>query len=186
MEIARFIYQDNPDYEVDFEPAGSDNVMVNATQMAKIFRKRIDFFLKSDHAQNFIKELEFTPFGGNSDPLKREEIIQTRGQSGTWMHRILALKFAAWLDTKFELWVYSTIDKILNESFREEKEARLQKLNAKYEMASLKIEMVNKYPEASRYFDLESSVKKADRDIIRSIKEQEKQLEFKFQPAKSK
>lgn len=87
--------------------------MVNATQMAKIFGKRIDHFLKSDHAQAFIEELEFTPYGGNSTPLKRDEIIQTRGTAGTWMHRVLALKFAAWLDTKFEIWVYSTIEEIL-------------------------------------------------------------------------
>jgi hypothetical protein len=29
------------------------------------------------------------------------------------MHRILALKFAAWLNPRFELWVYSTIEKLL-------------------------------------------------------------------------
>ena len=30
------------------------------------------------------------------------------------MHRILALKFAAWLDPSFELWVYCTIDKLIH------------------------------------------------------------------------
>jgi len=29
------------------------------------------------------------------------------------MHRILALKFAAWLSPKFELWIYSTIERLL-------------------------------------------------------------------------
>lgn len=89
------------------------NVMVNATEMAKVFGKRVDVFLKTDHANEFMSVLEFTPFGGNSAPLKKEEILITKGQSGTYMHRILALKFAAWLDPKFELWVYSTIDHIL-------------------------------------------------------------------------
>jgi hypothetical protein len=42
--------------------------MVNATQMAKIFNKKIDFFLKADHVKEFISVLEFTPFGGNSVP----------------------------------------------------------------------------------------------------------------------
>jgi hypothetical protein len=180
MEIARFIYQDNPNYEVDFEPAGSENIMVNATQMAKIFGKRLDHFLRSDHANEFITVLEFTPFGGNSRPLKRDEIIQSRGQSGTWMHRILALKFAAWLDTKFELWVYSTIDKILNQSFREEKEARLRKLQAKNEMAQIKKEMLHEYPNAERYFELESSIRQADQEIIKSVKEQVRQLQLEF------
>jgi hypothetical protein len=29
------------------------------------------------------------------------------------MHRVLALKFAAWLNPRFELWIYSTIDRLL-------------------------------------------------------------------------
>lgn len=29
------------------------------------------------------------------------------------MHRVLALKFAAWLNSEFELWVYATIDSII-------------------------------------------------------------------------
>ncbi len=29
------------------------------------------------------------------------------------MHRVLALKFAAWLSPDFEVWVYSTIEKLL-------------------------------------------------------------------------
>ena len=29
------------------------------------------------------------------------------------MHRILALKFAAWLNPAFEVWVYSTIEQLL-------------------------------------------------------------------------
>jgi hypothetical protein len=37
----------------------------------------------------------------------------SKQRSGTWMHRILALKFAAWLSPKFELWVYSTIEDLL-------------------------------------------------------------------------
>ena len=41
------------------------------------------------------------------------------------MHRILALKFAAWLNPAFEFWIYTTIEKLLfgnyvrrEESFR--------------------------------------------------------------------
>jgi hypothetical protein len=102
---------------IEFEMAGS-SLMINATEMAKIFGKRIDFFLKSDHAKEFIKVLEFTPFGGNSAPLKKHEIIQTKGQNGTWMHRLLALKFAAWLSPEFELWVYQTIDEFMFGDYR--------------------------------------------------------------------
>lgn len=102
---------------IDFE-VENGNVMVNATQMAKAFEKRIDHFLRSDHAQAFIKVLQFTPYGGNSAPLKYDEIVKTRGQLGTFMHRLLALKFAAWLSPEFELWVYAKIDEILYDYYR--------------------------------------------------------------------
>jgi hypothetical protein len=44
--------------------------------MAKAFRKRVDVFLKTDHAKEFIKVLELTPFGGSSDVLKLDEILK--------------------------------------------------------------------------------------------------------------
>lgn len=100
------------EYEITFESKDL-NVMINATQMAKAFGKRIDFFLKSEHAKEFIKVLELTPFGGRSEPLKRDEIIKTQNGVSTYFHKILALKFASWLDPKFELWVYTAIEHLL-------------------------------------------------------------------------
>jgi hypothetical protein len=49
--------------EIEFDPTSSA-LMVNATEMAKVFGKRLDHFLKTDHAQEFIRVLELTPFGG--------------------------------------------------------------------------------------------------------------------------
>lgn len=110
MEALEFIYQDT---EIHFLLGNEKNVMVNATEMAKAFGKRVDVFLKSDHAKAFIKVLELTPYGGSLELLKPEEIIQTKNGVSTFFHRILALKFAAWLDPKFELWVYSKTEEVL-------------------------------------------------------------------------
>ena len=55
-KFLQFIYND--DEIIDFSTNGNSNVMVNATQMAKVFDRRIDPFLRSDHARNFILELE--------------------------------------------------------------------------------------------------------------------------------
>lgn len=108
--------------EIEFDPSSSA-LMVNATEMAKVFGKRVDVFLKTEPTKEFIKLLEFTPVGGNSRPLQKGEIIRTNHRTGTWMHRILALKFAAWLDPKFELWVYQTIDEILFGAYRRMEES---------------------------------------------------------------
>jgi len=93
MKTVEYIYNNQ---RIEFLQ-GDCNIMVNATQMAKAFNKRIDFFLKSDNTKAFIRELKFPPFGGNLQPLNDNQIIKTRGRSGTFVHRILALEFAIWL-----------------------------------------------------------------------------------------
>jgi hypothetical protein len=109
-KAVEFIFQDT---EIHFLLGNEKNVMVNATEMAKVFGKRIDVFLKTEPTNAFINAIEFPPTGGNINPILRHELIQTRGKNGTYFHRILALKFAAWLDPIFEVWVYSKIEEIL-------------------------------------------------------------------------
>jgi hypothetical protein len=100
--------------EVAFEPSIiNGNVMVNATQMAKVFKKDVFDFLKNDTTQNFILECFKTDNSRFLGIKNKEDLIISKQKSGTWMHRVLALKFAAWLSPSFELWVYRTIDEIL-------------------------------------------------------------------------
>lgn len=113
--IQKFVYNEQ---EVEFEVLNK-SIMVNATEMAKIFDKRIDFFLKSDQTKAFLKALKFPPYGGNLGIKNDNDLIQTKGRNGTWMHRILALKFAAWLDPQFEVWVYCTIEDLLFGAYKE-------------------------------------------------------------------
>lgn len=113
METMNFEYKGNV---VEFEPNRSD-VMVNATQMAKIFDKEVSGFLKTDSTKRFVEAYcgtedipsqdEFTPNG------KLVKVISTGKNNGTWMDRRVALKFAAWLDPYFEVWVYKVIDELL-------------------------------------------------------------------------
>ncbi|MFA5296621.1 MAG: KilA-N domain-containing protein [Lutibacter sp.] len=109
--VVEFLYQET---QIHFlvNPNERD-VMINATEMAKMFDKRIDVYLKTQPTKAFIEALQFTPVGGNSTPLSYEQIIQTKGHLGTFMHRKLALDFAAWLDVNFRVWIINTIDEIL-------------------------------------------------------------------------
>ena len=133
-KATQFIYQDTA---IHFALSTNKNVMVNATEMAKSFNKRIDHFLKTEPTKAFINLLEFPPQGVNSAPLKREQIIKTRGQNGTYFTRILALKFAAWLDPSFELWVFSTIDEILFGDYLKHQQAIEETLKAENELEVL-------------------------------------------------
>ncbi len=109
-----FLYQET---ELHFLVNPTDkNVMINATEMAKIFDKRVDVFMKTDNTKAFIYALELT---GKSVSLKSNQppnggrIIDNRGRNGIYFNEILALKFASWLDPNFEIWIYRTIRDLL-------------------------------------------------------------------------
>lgn len=171
-----FIYQDT---KIHFALGNQKNVMVNATEMAKAFNKRIDFFLKAEKTKAFIKVLEFTPYGGNSAPLNSKEIISTHGQNGTYFHRILALKFAAWLDPKFELWVFSTIDEIMFGEYKLHEQAIQETLKAEKEIEALKVELAQN-PAFQRIEALESFIKTKDSEKRKALREKKNQIEMNF------
>jgi len=102
---------------VEFEISNTDaDVMVNATEMAKIFNRDIHQFTKSITTKSFIVEC-LKPANASLLKISQEsDLIISKQKSGTWMHRILALKFAAWLNPAFELWVFFTIEKLINEN----------------------------------------------------------------------
>jgi len=177
MKILEFIYNEK---SISFDPQGNDNVMVNATEMAKVFGKRLDHFLKTDHAKEFISELELTPFGGSSKPLTREEIIKTVNGVNTWMHRILALKFAAWLDVKFEIWVWNTIDKILLEHYREVKAAMYEKMAAEKALDIKRKQLLIDNPEFIEFLELEGKITEAEKKRQKAIKASMAQFKIEF------
>lgn len=184
---------------------GNANLLVNATQMAKIFNRRIDFFLKAEDTIKFISALkkipkdenlwgefppvggncrtkmsenigQFPPYGGNSDVvlLKDADILQTKGHQGTWMHRLLALKFAAWLDPDFEVWIYVVIDNILFGNYKKHWEAHAAQEEAKDKMIVLKEKMLtNPNPDlVYQYFLNEDIVKSGVSEKRKAIKNQ--------------
>jgi hypothetical protein len=106
--------------EVHFEMDKEHGLMINATEMAKIFNADVNEFTRNKGTIAFIGaalKTENSRFLENektsNSTLLEEDLIVSKQRSGTWMHRILALKFAAWLSPEFELWVYSTIEDIL-------------------------------------------------------------------------
>jgi len=93
--------------------ATAANLMVNATEMAKIYDKEIKDFMRNDNTKSFIDaclKTENSPF---LNVQTEEDLYTSKQKTGTFMHRVLALKFAAWLDHNFELWVYRTIESII-------------------------------------------------------------------------
>lgn len=162
MDIVNFVYNDQ---QIDFEPMGKDDIMVNATQMAKIFGKRVDNFLRLDQVKEFIEIMQLTHFRVSSENeipqngvISRDKIIRGENGNATFFHRILALKFAAWLDPKFELWIFITIDKILNEYYRNQRERKVQRESIKAMMEKEKTPKFIELEKQLRAIDNESKV----------------------------
>lgn len=177
MEIVHFVYNEK---EVDFLPGGNDDLMVNATQMAKIFGKQVNEFTSNQNTQSFINECLKN---GNSRFLgikNESDLIDSRQKSGTWMHRVLALKFAAWLDPSFELWVYVTIDKILLGHYKEMREATIEKIHAEKELERKKQELIKSNPELAEIFELELKISAADKKRVKALKASVAQLKLDF------
>lgn len=158
---------------IEFEVVNS-NVMVNATQMGKAYTKLPKDFLKTDDTRRFIFEClkkENYPFLLVE---KEEDIVISRQKSGTWMHRILALKFAAWLDPGFELWVYSTIDRILFDHYRKMEESLRRSAARQVRIGQIK-EQLNDVPE---FLELQKLEAEERQETYRRSKENKDQLEL--------
>ena len=131
MENKVCLFNEN---EISFIIDKNNKVMINATEMAKPFGKLIKDFMRNEDTQNFISEClkkENYPFimeseNNSFEMLKEEDLYISVQRTGTWMHRILALKFAAWLNPAFELWIYSTIEKLMFGKYVE-RESSLQR-----------------------------------------------------------
>ena len=95
---------------------GKEQKMINATEMAKPFKGKLPAdFLRLKQTKAFIKELKF--HYGNSHSGKIINVINGGPQRGTWMCERLALKFAAWLSPKFEIWVFEKIQELLKHGY---------------------------------------------------------------------
>lgn len=87
-----------------------DNVMVNATQMAKPFGKEPKFWLINQSTNDYLSELS------KVRNLTLADLVQvTKGGNnpGTWMHEDVALEFARWLSPAFAIWCNDRIKELL-------------------------------------------------------------------------
>lgn len=88
-----------------------DSVMVNATEMAKLFGKRPVDWLKYQQAKDFISALSEVRKVTSADLVKVRK--GGDGIQGTWLHEDVALEFARWLSPAFAIWCNDRIKELL-------------------------------------------------------------------------
>lgn len=101
-----FNYENNP---ISFQ-IGTEDLMVNATQMAKPFRKKASDFLKSAQIQEFLRQLSELRKIDSSDLVK----VIYGNDGGTWMHEDVAMEFARWLNPIFAIWCNDRIKELFH------------------------------------------------------------------------
>lgn len=168
-QLMKFSYNKN---NICFELTGKENVMVNATEMAKTEGKQVVAFLRNEDTKKFIEEAlksENSHFLGIK---KESDLIISKQKSGTWMHKVLALKFAAWLSPAFELWVYSTIEKIISGYGKELKTSIQNTVMLRNKLAKLKTTLENENEDFRQYLEIEKQIKRERSSRVRATKNQ--------------
>lgn len=129
------------DFSIEFQLAKNSNLFINATQMAQAFDKNTGNFFRNDSTKEFIKECLNNANSHYLNFKTEADLYTSKPNAGTWMHRILALKFAAWLSPKFEVWVFSTIDDILFGRYKEIDRSLQESAKRKKEIAAIEAEL---------------------------------------------
>jgi len=165
IQIFRFKEQD-----IEFDLT-NDKLMINATEMAKIFGNKPIDFLRTEPTKAFIQECISGEYIHHWNIKSEDDLVVIRPNKSTWMHRVLALKFAAWLNPTFELWVYRTIDDVLFGSYRKNEQSLKESAARKNEMDQLraKLQETEEYRELER---LELAERQASYSRGRIIKNQ--------------
>lgn len=152
-----------------------ENVMVNATEMGKIFGKEPKDFLRLESTKKFINyQLEKNYIVADVPRYIENHIYFSNNKAGTFMTRKLALKFAAWLDVKFEDWVFSTIDEILFGHYKQHWEAHVRQEAAKKRMDTLREKLLTRGSTelAQAYFEAERNMNAAKYEKTRALRNQ--------------
>ncbi len=171
MDIIKFTYNNS---EISFQPEAGKNMMVNATEMARAFNQPVERFTRLDSTKAFIEECLKSYNCSFLNVKHEEDLIVSKQKSGTWMHRILALKFAAWLNPAFELWVYATIDDLIFERYKRLEESLKASAKRKVQIDELR----NKLAESEEFQTLERLELEERQAAYRRSRENSAQLEL--------
>ena len=90
-----------------------ENVMVNATEMAKPFGKQVTKWTNTQQTKDFLQELAEVRKCTSADLVR--VVKGGNKQQGTWMHEDVAMEFARWLSPKFAIWCNDRIKELLTQ-----------------------------------------------------------------------
>ena len=110
MEAPVFVYRG---HEITFQKEDG-SVMVNATEMAKVFDKQPVHWINQVSSDNFIRT-----YAKLKNRSLADLVVIARGgdNPGTWMHEDIALEFARWLSPEFAIWCNDRIKELIQRGY---------------------------------------------------------------------
>ena len=124
-----------------------DDVMVNATQLAKIYGKRPNDYLSLPATNQLISAIT-RKYGIAENQLVRTE----RGgmAPATWMHRLIVDDFCQWLDIDLKLWCTEKLDELMRYGMAATQPTLEQMINNPDLVISLATQLKNEREEKAR------------------------------------
>lgn len=121
--IIIFNYQGS---NIPFALTGND-VMINATLMAKACGKRVFNYTRNNGFQELVDAVS------SVTQIRATELVMTvqsgiPQNQGTWFHRLIAIHFAMWCNPKFGVWCLQKLDEIIQNGYAF-RDAEIQRLN---------------------------------------------------------
>ncbi|CAC9973905.1 KilA-N domain-containing protein [Flavobacterium panici] len=166
------LFNENP---INFYISSHDkDIVVNASEMALIFNKKTEVFLKLKETENFVQILLNQLNSQEETPDYNIDHIFHIKEDVTYMHRKLAIKFASWLSVEFEIWFFETVDNILFGNYKKHWNAHDIQKTSQARMIELKRKLLINPTEKDvhDYFRAEKEFTNAKMAKLRAIKDQ--------------
>lgn len=125
METRVYLYEGA---QVTFR--SENGLMVNANEMAKIFSKKPNDYLRLDSTKEF-----FAAWQAENQTAGNPVVTKEGKNGGTWMHEDIALDFAQWLSPKFRVWCNARLRELMQHGITATGET-LEKLIANPELVA--------------------------------------------------
>lgn len=102
---------------------GPDNLMINVTPIAKAYGKKVAEWKRLPSTQNYLRGLYDMGFSHTTDfsdiiySISGSKPGMNLGGGGTWMHQLVVVEFARWLDAEFAVWCNQAIINVIKEGY---------------------------------------------------------------------
>ena len=155
-------------FDISMFEIDQEKQMVNITKIAQVFGKRIDAWKNLTNTKEFLADFQ----EANPNTVTLVSLKGGSGEQGTWVHRKIAIKFAAWISTKFEIWCLDKLDELFQngsvslnmpKTFSEalrlyaDEVDRTEKLTKELDEAKPKVEYYDQLVDATGSFDLQKA-----------------------------